>query len=109
MHDLRLDDTHGFGSQHEDAAITGVLESSFFHDDVTPHARLQTMVMEKSGGHRRFVEVRRPLVGLRIFGNRRHVAEQAIEFGAEFVSSTFLRGDPTAVLPRRVVTHVLRV
>lgn len=97
------------GSQDEHAAIAGVFESPCFHDDASPYARLQTMVPEQACWNRRFIELRRLLVGLHRFGKRRHVAKETIKLGTEFVLPTLLGEDPRSFLPRRVVADVLGV
>lgn len=109
VHHFRLDDPHSIGSEDEYAAIAGVFELPVFDDDASPYAGLQSMVAKKSGGNGRFIKMRRLLVGLRRSGNRRHVAEEAIEFCAEFVLPTVFREDPGSLLPRRVVPNVLRM
>ncbi len=82
MHDVGLDDPHDTRLEYEGSSIARVFEFPFLDDDVTPHVGLHVMVLQKSCGHGRFGEARRPLVRLCIVGNGAHVAKHAVQIGA---------------------------
>ena len=106
---LGLDDAQDSRAQNKNTPGTGVLEFPFFEDDVRPRPELQLMLSEETRRYVRFIETCRLLVGLHVRRDLAHVAEDAIEFRAEFVLPTALGGDPGSLLPGWVVTHVLRV